>query len=331
MTGLDHKRADLSARENFAVSRENMQKVLTDAKVECLVSGCVIISTCNRTELYATLPDNVLFEPSMFLCDAQGVDFAQYAHLFTERFDDEVFEHLSRVASGLDSQIMGEDQIITQVREGVELSRSLGCTDGYLETMFRLCIQAAKSIRTNVIQKSLTVGSAPSDAVDRLKTLCNLNGKNAVVIGNGQMGRLVGKLLIAENVNVTVTLREYKKGVIKVPDGANTINYSERYKAIEAADIVVSATTSPHFTLDRAEFDKLSRLPEYIVDLAVPRDVDPAIAKKLTLLTIDDISGENAKNRTLPPESILLAESIIDEHFQKYSVWSNYRRKGVMV
>jgi glutamyl-tRNA reductase len=260
------------------------------------------------------------------LCENLEKDISGFRHYFTERAGEEALKHLCRVASGLDSQIIGDDQIITQVREALELSRNQNCADSYMETVFKTAIQAAKSIKTNVILKTLGFDSVPRKTVGKIKAVYPLTGKNAVVIGNGQMGRLVSELLIRERANVTVTLREYKKGVVKVPSHAKTISYNERYRAIEKADIVVSATTSPHFTIYHDELDKLSRLPEIFADLAVPRDIEPTVQRisGITLLTIDDISGES---RILPPESIKKIDGIIGEHLKRYNNWFSYKEK----
>jgi glutamyl-tRNA reductase len=324
MTGIDHKRSPLSIREKFAVTKEKAGKILADLK-SGKAGGCVIISTCNRMELYASMPNGNALQLSKTLCDMLGRDFSEYKSHFTEREGEQVMEHLCRVAAGLDSQIMGDDQIITQVREALELSRGQSCTDNYMETMFRLAIQAAKAIKTNVALKSPGASSVPGKTVDKLKTLCPpLAGKNAVVIGSGWMGRLVAKLLINEKANVTITLRENKKGVTQIPEGANTISYNERYKAIEQADMAISATTSPHFTLCHKELSRLTRLPSIIVDLAVPRDVEPSAKKipELTLLTIDDISSESL---VLPTKSVLMIDGIIKEHLKKYEHWLEHR------
>jgi len=318
MTGLDHKRADIETREKFALTKEKTQQIL-----ESLNVNAVLVSTCNRTEFYTV----ELNDPSKVLCDAIGRDYKRYSHLFTERSGEKAFVHLCRMASGLDSQIVGDDQIITQTREALEFSRTHGRTDSYLETAFKLAIQAAKSIKTNVILKTLGIGSAPGKAVEKLKTLYTLSGSNAVVIGNGRMGKQVAEMLIGKGANVTITLREYKKGIIQVPFWANTINYSNRYEAIEQTDIVVSATTSPHFTLNRTAFEELICLPKFVVDLAIPRDVEPSIGEMpgVTLLTIDDISAEG---RVLPPSSASQIENIISEHITRYYRWLNYKQKS---
>lgn len=323
MTGLDHRRATLEMREQFALTKERTGRILAHIKNSNNVGGCVIISTCNRTELYVSVPENGVFAPTKMLCNALNKDYTEYRCFFTESTDEQAIEHLCRVASGLYSQILGDDQIITQVREALELSREQNCTDSYVETMFRLAVQAGKVIKTNVILKTLGIDSVPGKAVEKLKSMVPLTGRNTVVIGNGQMGRLVSELLLRENANVTVTLREYKKGVVQVPKRANMISYSERYKAIEQADIVVSATTSPHFTISHDELSKLARFPKIIVDLAVPRDVEPEVPKNIALLTIDDISGES---RMIPFESVLMINRIIEEHIEKYYQWLSFKK-----
>ena len=325
MTGLDHNRADIEIRERFALTKEKSERILAAVKGSGLVGGSVIISTCNRTEFYVSVPADAVFEPSKTLCGMMDRDFSEYEHFFTERYDEQAIDHLCRVASGLDSQIIGDDQIITQVREALESSRKSNCTDSYIETMFKTAIQAAKKVKTNVILKTLGTDSVPSKSIAKLKSICSLAYKNAVVIGNGQMGRLVSELLIHEKANVTVTLREYKYGVIQVPKRANTISYSERYSAIENADIVVSATASPHFTLTYDELIKLAHIPEIIIDLAVPRDADPAIGEipGTALLTVDEISGDS---RNIPPEIISEIDAIIDKNIDQYYRWLNFKQ-----
>jgi glutamyl-tRNA reductase len=328
MTGLDHTRADLSVRERFAIPKEKTQEILLSFVSSGIISGCVIISTCNRTEMYASVPLDKEVVLSRLLCDALDKDYSEYEYYFTEKTEESALEHLCRVASGLDSQIIGDDQIITQAREALELSREQNCTDSYIEKMFNRAIQAAKTIKTKVILRTLGVDSVPGAAVETLKNICELKGQTALIIGNGQMGRLVASLLIAEGVMVTITLRQYKKGEIVVPEGAGTIGYSDRYQAIQEADLLVSATSSPHHTVYRNDLEKLAKLPKIIVDLAVPRDIEPTIEEMpgITVLTVDDISRES---RALPDESIVLIDSIIKDNINKYYDWYRYKNASV--
>jgi glutamyl-tRNA reductase len=326
MAGLDHKRAGLEIREQFAITKKNTARILLSIKDSGAAQGCVIISTCNRTELYAGVQDE--FDPAKVLCNALDKNFYEYEKYFIQREGKAAMEHLCRVSAGLDSQIMGEDQIITQVREALELSRGQKCADSFLETLFRLAIQAAKAIKTNVTLKSPNAPSIPGKAVEKLKTFFpSLAGQNAVVIGSGWMGRLVCGQLIKEKTNVTVTIRENKKAPFQIPDMAHTIAYNDRYKAVEKADFVVSATTSPHFTICQKDINLLTHKPKVIVDLAVPRDVEPSIGEinGITLLTIDDISGEKY---ALASESLSMIDSIIMEHINKFYNWLEYKREN---
>ena len=330
MAGLDHTRADLEVRERFALTKERTARALAAIKARGETGGCVIVSTCNRTELYASVPEERKFAPARALCETLGLPFSDYAHYFHEKTDADALEHLCRVASGLDSRIAGDDQIITQAREALEFSRTHGCTDCYIETMFRTAIKAAKTIKTDVVLKTLGIDSVPDETVEKLKTLVPLSGRNAVVIGNGQMGRLVAERLIREGTNVTMTLREYKKGVAVIPRSVATIGYGERYGALAQADVAVSATASPHYTLHYDDMVKLPRCPGIIVDLAVPRDVEPSVGNipGVTLLTVDDIAG---KGRALPPESLGRIEEILRESIAKYERWRAVKAAGQTV
>jgi len=325
MTGLSHQNASLDIREKFAITKEKTKKILTSFKDKGVVSGCVIIGTCNRTEVYASIPDDIdlLFSPQ--LCDALGLDFSVYQHYLIARTGTDVMEHLCRIASGLDSQVMGDDQIITQVREALELSRGQKCTDSAIEKLFNLSIHAAKIIKTNVLSGFPGENSVPQKTVEKLKELIALSGKTALVIGSGRIGRLVAEMLIRENARVTITMRSHNKGVSPIPDKADAIHYDERYSAVEKADIVISATTSPHLTLLYKDMYALKKRPEIIVDLAVPRDVESSISglPGVTLLTIDDISGEER----LSAQSIAMINSVIAEYIAKYNQWVEYRSK----
>jgi len=327
MTGLNHQRASLEIREQFSLAKEKSKKIITELKNTGIVSGCVIISTCNRTELYVSVDEDKSFLPSLSLCGILGLDFATYQSYLIERNGMSVMEHLCRVASGLDSQITGDDQIITQVREALELSREYNCTDSYIETMFNLSIHAAKEIKTNILHGSLGASSVPGKTVEKLKSLYPLNRKNVLVIGSGRIGRLIAELLIAEKARVTITLRMHNKNkddLAQITEKAYAISYDERYHAVEKADIVISATTSPHLTLTHNEIITLKRRPSIIVDLAVPRDVEPSIKSipGVTLLTIDDIAGEE---RRLTPESVSMIQGIIARHLAKYRQWLEFR------
>jgi glutamyl-tRNA reductase len=326
MTGLDHKRSAVGVREKFAATKAGAARILDCFKAGG-AAGCALVSTCNRTELYASTPNGADFPLSETLCAALGMDFSEYGHHLTERAGDGVMEHLCRVASGLESIVSGDSHIITQTREALELSRGHNCADSCIETLFNMSIHAAKAIRTKVFADSLKTSSVPEKAVEKIKAMRgpSLSGQTALVIGSGRIGRLAAELLIRENVNVTVTLRSRKKGAVQTPDNAETISYDERYRALERADFAISATASPHLTVSKNEIGALKRMPKIIVDLAVPRDVEPSINgfNGVVLLTIDDISGGD--NGYLPPESAAMIDNIIAGHIAGYNRWLSFK------
>lgn len=160
--------------------------------------------------------------------------------------------HLMEVASGLRSRIWGEDQIISQVKDAIALAREAGCTDGVLETLFRSAISAGKEVKTEVRLTAVPT-SAASMAVELLAAkLGDLAGKKALVIGNGEMGRLSASLLQQAGCEVWVTLRTYRHGETIVPPGCGVVPYEERFHHMEGCDFLISATTSPHYTVTAA-------------------------------------------------------------------------------
>ena len=327
MTGLDYTRADLDTRSAFAVTKERSQRLVAAIKAGGIVGGAVVVSTCNRTELYASIPGIGVtdFSLTRALCEALEQDYTSSARYFIELTDDEALEHLSRVGAGLDSQILGDDQIITQIREALELSRAAGCTDSYLETFFRVAIQSAKAIKTNVILRALGAASVPQGTVETLKALTDLSASKVVVIGNGVIGRHVATLLLDEGAQVTVTIRQYHRGLVQVPPGARTIGYIDRYQVIDGADIVISATTSNHFTVRYDDLIAVAEIPRIVVDLAVPRDVEAEIAEidGVLLLTVDDISSES---RSLSNESLGMVQGIVEKNIARYHNWRKHKQ-----
>lgn len=327
MVGLNYRLAPLEVREKFVILKEDVQSIGARFLALSGITGCVILSTCNRTEIYISQSSKDLassLEES--LCSFLGVNTKMSQKFFFEKKSSDAFDHLCKVAAGMDSQILGDDQIITQVRESLENARNLKMTDSYLETFFRTAIQAGKEIKTDMVISSPLKSSAPYQAVQKLKRGASLKGKSVVVIGNGIMGRMTAELLIQEQAHVVMTLREYRTGCVEIPPGVQTIGYKRRYEAIAEADIVVSATTSPHHTLHYEDFLPLLKLPEVIIDLAVPRDVEPRIGElgNIRIWTIDEISDQSNE---LSTELLALAKNLIEKHREKYDHWYSFKQR----
>ena len=253
----------------------------------------------------------------------------QYAHApekpFTGRVLTEIdaVQHIMEVACGLHSQILHEEQIVTQVGHAVELARACRSTDGVLDTLFRTAVSAGKEAQTQVSVQNVPL-SVSYSAVQQLEQHAGtLDGKTCLVIGNGSMGRLAASLLVQHGCRVFMTLRSYHHGETVIPFGVQPVPYEQRFLQMEAAEIVISATRSPHHTITKKQLEALSRKPVWILDLAMPRDVeaDCGTVEGVTLWNLDDLHSSTA-----PDETALAAlRQIAEQYTDTFQMWRNYR------
>ena len=321
MASLEHSIAPIDLREKLSFTRAQNMEAVKKIKEAPGVSGCALLSTCNRTELYLSAEEDL--EPGKLLCQVQGIDYAPYRAAFITQSGEEAMSHLMAVAAGLRSRIWGEDQIITQVKTAIALAREAGTADPMLETLFRCAVSAGKEIRTRTHLNALPT-SAAGNAVELLKReMGDLKGKRAVVIGNGEMGRLAAALLYAAGADTAVTLRTYRHGETIVPSGCGVISYEERMDHIDGADLVISATTSPHYTLTADMLKLMKNPPSILVDLAIPRDIEPECRELpgIHLYNVDDL-GSHLEDRTVPQE----VKDIISAQLDNFYHWLNFRQ-----
>ena len=324
MSGLDYNLAPIELREQLSFTRVQVGALVERIRRERPgVLGCVLLSTCNRTELYLSCGKGVELQPGEVLCAAVGVPYAPFARAFVTRRGSDAARHLMEVSGGLQSQIWGEDQILSQVKGAIAIAREEGCADPVLETLFRNAVAAGKEIKTKVRLTGVAT-SAAARAVEVLEDrLGSLAGRRALVIGNGEMGRLSASLLREAGCTVTVTLRSYRHGETVVPAGCGVVPYDDRFAAMEGVDIVLSATTSPHYTVTAEQVRRLDRRPACVVDLAMPRDVDAAVGELpgVRLYNVDTLGAERHHGE-IPAE----ATDILDDYMGRFYEWNNYRK-----
>lgn len=318
MSGLDCHHAPIALREQLAFSSQQVSRLLTEIRRQPGVEGCVLLATCNRTELYLTGEAKA---PWRLLCQAAGAEEETLAPYFTTLEGDDAARHLMEVACGLHSQILGEDQIITQVRTAMDLAQEARTADGNLSALFRQAVTAGKRSKTQVtIQRCApSMGTRCRELLE--ETLGSLRGKNILVIGNGQMGRLAASLLVEAGAKVTVTLRTYHHGETVVPRGCGTVRYEGRVSALEGMDAVVSATTSPHYTLTREQLGLVKNPPRVAVDLAVPRDIDPECSQLLLCYDVDTLGTGRAGSE----EEREALKTIAEEELGKFHQWRRHQ------
>lgn len=326
MIGIDHSLAPVDIRAVFSFTKKSAAEFMHRLLEDRGFAGCVVLSTCNRTELYVSCRNGGPDSLYALLCREKNVSEEAYREFFTVRSDRAAAEHLFCLASGLKSQIMAEDQILTQVKDALSLAREEYCTDGLLEVLFRQAVTAAKLVKTQV-RFSRGNSSVIDCAVRFLKDQgMTLDGKTCMVIGNGEMGRTAALALKEQQMDVTVTVRQYKSGVVKIPEGVKRIDYGERKTLLGRCDVVVSATTSPNYTITKKLVEEtVFQGPVIFIDLAVPRDIEPeaAEAKHVTLYDMDTFRA-SASTPQMEAE-LEQAHAILEEQLDAFYSWLSGR------
>lgn len=318
MIGVDYENADIDVRSAFAFQHHAVCDILTYIKENTDVSGAVLISTCNRTELYISAPKKInnLKEQMCFL---GNVSFEKYSKYMTERQETQVVDHLFKLACGMKSKIFGEDQIITQVKNALIIARESNATDPVLERLFQMAVTAGKKVKSTV-----RLSAVEASVIQELKNVLDkdfdtISGKKCIVIGNGQIGQLASAFMVKKGALVTVTVRNYKTKKVNVPEGCKIIDYRDRYSVLKDFDIIISATTSPHYTIKYNECHQLFEDGKFRVmaDLAVPRDISEEFSKNpyIKMYDIDNLGGVNTG---IDNEAVMQAENIIEEYKKRF-------------
>lgn len=333
VAGVNHKTAPISLLERLAISDERLPKALHElGSAEHVLEG-VILSTCNRIEVYALV--------SKFHAGTQDVRnfLAEFCHVAPEEFVDSLYtyhdegavKHLFRVAAGVDSMVVGESEILGQVRRSFQSAADEGMIQRVLGAAFRQALRVGKRARseTAIGRNPVSVSSAAVDLARRAFDDQSLDGKRIAIVGAGKMGRLAARALAqAGAAELTVVNRTAERAdeLAELFD-ADSKPFSELEAVIADSDIVISSTTSPEAVLERstvaAAMSGRSDRPLFIVDIAVPRDVDPATAEVpgVILRDIDDLGSVVQNNKGSRLEEVSSVEEIITRELEHFMSW----------
>lgn len=326
MIGIDHNMAPVDIRARFAFTKKNAGEAMEQMRKKPGINGCVILSTCNRLEVWASVEEGEKVSLYDYLCELKGISDDTWKEYFISRQGREAVEHLFYLTSGLKSQILGEDQILTQVKDALALAREYFAADSVMEVLFRMAVTAGKKIKTEV---PFAHGN-PSVIHQAVRFLeaqgCTMRGKTCMVIGNGEMGKVAALTLREAGADVTVTIRQYRSGVVNIPQGCKRINYGERMDYLPKCDLVVSATASPNFTLREELFEKLElEKPLILIDLAVPRDIEPEIGKLEGVVLYDMDSFKTEQTPKELQENLEAAGIIVQAQMEEFFQWLDGR------
>ena len=321
LVGVSHKTAPLEVRERFAIAESRIPEALARLTSLPAVEEALIISTCNRVEFLLSLPGRThgMDAVRAFVSSFYGVSYDEFAHCFFVHRDYEAARHLFRVASGLDSIVVGEPQILGQVKKAYALAKETGTTGSLLDTLLNRAFNVAKRVRTETCVAEAPVSISSAAVEFAAQVFGDLHGKTVMIIGSGQMGELAARSLVAKGAaTVLVSNRTFDHALALAAElqGA-AIRFNEVWQAMERADIVISSTGCPHYIIRREDMEPVMAArggrPLLLVDIAVPRDIDPAVEEipGCTLANIDGLKAATNENLRHRESAIDAADEII--------------------
>jgi glutamyl-tRNA reductase len=328
LVGTSHKTAPVEVRERFAVAESRIPEALQYLTGHRDVEEAVIISTCNRVEIVLQVRGEAdgIDAIREFVASFVNLSFDEFAPCFYVHRNYEAVRHLFRVASGLDSMVIGEPQVLGQVKKAFAAARDAGTTGHALDELFSRVFNAAKRVRTetSVAEAPVSVSSAAVELAERV--FGELDGKTVMIIGAGQMGELAARHLVSKGAStVLVSNRTYDHAVKLAAELRGTaIRFPDVWKAMERADIVISSTGCPHTILRREDMEPVMAAragrPLFLVDIAVPRDIDPAVGEipGCTVANVDGLKEAATQNLRQREETLESADLIIAEELAQY-------------
>ncbi|CAI8163952.1 glutamyl-tRNA reductase [Flavobacteriaceae bacterium] len=324
--GISYKKADAKLRGDFSLSPTKKARLLNQAKTSGIQS-IVATSTCNRTEIYAFVNDpNELVQ---LLCNnTVGTIEALEPVAYTLK-DSLAIEHMFRVGAGLDSQILGDFEIISQLKSSARVSKKYGLLDAFLERLINSVIQASKRIKTETKLSSGATSVSFASVQYILKSVKDVTTKNILLFGTGKIGRNTCENLIKHTKNEHITLINRTRDRAEKIAGKFKVlvkDYSQLPEEIKNTDILIVATGAQNPTVDKQLIQNKKEL--LILDLSLPKNVDENVKdlKNVTLTHLDELSNITDETLNKRKEFIPVAEAIIEEIKSAFLAWLEYRK-----
>ena len=317
--GLNHRTAPIEIREKFSFGKDAIRRGLENLDDYDGLSEAVVLSTCNRSEIYAVTADGCDASIYNFLSDLIG---GAVEKIFLYEFDDEnCAKHLFEVSAGLDSLVLGEGQILSQVKEAYSIAKSAAATSTILNTLFHRAIAAGKRVRTEtkIAYNSVSVSSAAVALAER--KLGGFAGKSALIFGAGKMAQLTAQHLLSHGLKMIFVANHHLERAKDMANkiGGQAVAWEKAFIGAAHVDIIITSTGAPHYVVKPWQTQQLMTRrdgrPIFFIDIAVPRDVDPEVGKikGVTLYNIDDLESVVEKNLQARQREAFLAKKIVAE------------------
>ena len=332
VTGLNYRNSPLELRERFAIDAEDLPRALDGLKARFPEGGVVVISTCNRVEAYISAP-----QPEAEIFSIVREFFSEWHRVPTEEFQPYLYErtgrdavsHLFRVASSLDSMVVGEQQILGQVHDAYLAAQQTGVVEKVVNAWFQRAFKVAKEVhsRTAIAEGKVSIASV---AVDLAVSIFNdLRDKTVLLVGSGETAELALKSLVSRGVVRVILANRTVENAAALAETyrGEAIPLDQLRKHLHRADIVISSTASREPVLTAADFHHALRArnqePIFAIDIAVPRDIDPSVDRmdNVYLYTIDDLQQAAEENLNQRRAAAIEAERIIEREVEAFTRW----------
>lgn len=331
VVGLSHKTAPVEIREKVAFKPEEMENYLQQVLALPSVSEAMIVSTCNRVELYAAsaCPDQACTELLQFLATSHALDqrvLQEHIYCYT---CNQAVRHVLRVCASLDSMVVGEPQILGQMKTAYGDACEYKSAGLILNRFMHKAFSAAKRIRTETAIASNAVSVSFAAVELARKIFDSLEDKTVMLVGAGEMCELAAKHFVRYGVSkVLVTNRTYSRAEkLAEAFGGTAVNFDNFREQLHRVDILLSSTGSPDYVISAAHLKAACKLrrykPMFLIDIAVPRDIDPAASKidSVYLYDVDDLQGIVQTNLKERQKEAVKAEQIIDQEEAQFMSW----------
>jgi len=329
VVGLNHRTTPLSVLEPMTVPAARMAKALHDLSGRDHLCEVVVVSTCLRCEVYAVASrfHGAMGDIRNFFADWSGIPPEVFADQLYSYYDEAAAAHLFRVAAGLDSAVLGEGEILGQVGDAWEMARTESVSGPMLSILFRQALEVGKRVRSETAIARGTTSLSQAAVALAVAELGSLSGKTTLVMGAGEMGEAMAQALAGalDTGTLLVANRTWSRATqLAARCGGRAIEWSGLPGALVQADVLLASTGSPGILLEAADLEPVlsarNGRPLLIVDIAVPRDVDPAVGALpgVTLRDMDDLTASAAVAMAGRRQEVPSAEAIISEEVERY-------------
>lgn len=329
VTGVRHRTAPIEVREQFALLEEEVPRALATLRNCAGIEECAILTTCNRTEIYAVVTDTELGLQSIrqFYKLFKGFSIEPYRQYTFNLMHEDAVLHLFRVASGLDSLILGEGQILGQVKDALSVAQKAQATGMLLDRLFKSAITVGKRVRTEtgIAEKDVSVSLAAYELASRLDP--DLLNKRIALVGGGKMAEILIRCLqrdmTAEQQARVILVNRSRQRLDELCAryGCQGWTWEGIDEALEAADVVFVATGAPHVVLGKPHFE--GKGEKLLMDISVPRNVDPRVTELATirLFNTDDLAGIGGFSHEAQRRLAEQAQVILEEEARNFHQW----------